>query len=121
MTALHKAAWQGDEKIVRLLVEVEADVKAIDDDGDTVLHEAVRSECEVAVVDFLLANRVGINAYYGTVLHYAALWGNMAMVQILLRRGARIDAVDIEGMVALDWVKEADHEAMIFFLTLFNP
>ncbi|RYP78164.1 hypothetical protein DL769_003245 [Monosporascus sp. CRB-8-3] len=121
VTALHQAAGNGSEEIARLLVDAGADVNAVDKDGMTALHEAVTHGCEsIAIVDLLLAHGVDINAHHGgkkaTVLHHAAIQGNVAMVRYLLQKGARITATDVDGMTALDWAKDTGHEAMIFFL-----
>ncbi len=125
VTALHEAAWQGSEKMAYLLIEAKADVEAGDEDGNTVLHEVVTKGCKsIPIVDLLLARGADINTHYGgekaTVLHHAAIQGNIMMVRYLLQKGARITATDIDGMTALDWAEDQGHEAMIFFLSRYN-
>ncbi|VUC20102.1 unnamed protein product [Clonostachys rosea] len=118
-TALHEAARQRSEEIARLLIDAGADVQAADENGRTALHVAVTYSSE-AVVDLLLARGVDINAHYGeekeTILHHAVYTMNIAMMQHLLQKGARIDATEADGMTALDCAEIIEHEAMIFFL-----
>ncbi|KIX98300.1 uncharacterized protein Z520_05601 [Fonsecaea multimorphosa CBS 102226] len=125
-TALHEAAQRGNVEMARLLIEAGADAEAADEDGNTVLHEAVnepaiKKGATPAIIDLLLAQGVDINAHYGgkkaTVLHHAVMKGDVATVQFLLERGANIAATDVEEMTALDWAKESGHEAMIFVLS----
>lgn len=124
-TALHEAAWTGSLEIASRLIEAGADVNAMNKYGQTAIHDAVSRGWESrAIVDLLLAYGVDINAPYGcrreTVLHHTANEGNIAMVEYLLGKGARIAATDIDGMTALDSAKSKGHEAMIFFLSRYN-
>ncbi|ETN01021.1 hypothetical protein PPTG_17467 [Phytophthora nicotianae INRA-310] len=65
---LHIAAWNGWEKHVQLLIDEGADVNLIDS-----------------------------SASYRTPLHEACRAGHVPVVELLLRSGARLDAVDVSG------------------------
>jgi len=84
-TALTFAAESGHAKLCQLLLEADADTKACDGDGRTVLFSAVcNADCSTqAVLDVA-------SAY---------------IVQLLLRAGANCDAVDTAGNRALDYAK----------------
>ena len=60
-TALHSAAGNGHEEMVRLLVKNEADVKAKTTRGETALHFAARERTE-AVVRLLLEEGADVEA-----------------------------------------------------------
>jgi ankyrin repeat protein len=47
-----------------------------------------------------------------TVLHYAAENGLVAMAQLLLEKGAKVNVKDELGNVALDYALEDKHEAV---------
>lgn len=57
------------------------------------------------IVGLLLDHGVDINArssalYCKTALHYAALQGHCAVVELLMQRGAKLDTKDLIGMTA---------------------
>lgn len=125
VTALHEAAEWGSVELAHLLIKAGADVEAVDEGGITVLHKAVMNYMgSTHIVELLLAHGVDIDAHYGnrkaTALHHVATRGNIAMVRYLLEKGARIAATDINGKTALDWAKDTDHEAMMFFLRRYD-
>jgi hypothetical protein len=83
-TALHLAAVQGNEAVVRLLVEKGADVEAMDNDGKTMLHLAAVQGNE-AVVRLLVDKGAEVTAMDNggrTALHLAAVQGNEAVVRL---------------------------------------
>ncbi|KAI0868926.1 ankyrin [Hypoxylon argillaceum] len=121
MTALHEAVKSTSYEVTRLLINAGADIKAVDENGHTPLHYAIRGVFgSRRIIKLFLAHGVDINAHYGkkkaTVLHYAAMLANIVMVRFLVEEGARIDATDIDGKTALDWVEHEGHEVMIFSL-----
>ena len=96
-TALLCAAHAGRDDIFEMLI-TRADVRASDDNGETVLHKAIRSG-NLEMVRFILADdNLGnldrdwlINQPDTddiTPLHFAVLLGNERMVNLLLERGA---------------------------------
>lgn len=60
-TALHFAAENGAEDIVRLLVDKGADLNAVNDEGDTPLHKATVSNY-AEVIALLIEGHADVNA-----------------------------------------------------------
>lgn len=107
-TAVHRAAAAGNDKVVKLLLTVGADSKSVSEGGWTPLHyassanllsdtHASRSEYRkghLSVVRYLLDSGAQIDAFGGdgwTALHLAAGRGQVAIVEELLKRKARVD------------------------------
>lgn len=115
-TPLHSAARNGNEAIVRLLLdEPKVDVNATNNRGSTALHlccfltsssddkykessktengmeRSDKADCFVRIATLLLNNRIDVNAIdvngY-TALHVASQFGNMNMIRLLFRSGA---------------------------------
>ena len=80
-TALHYAALYGNRRIVRMLVDANADVNAQDDYGCAVCACGESVECAGP------SPRRRRPCRY-TPLHYAAQYGHSASVAVLLLRGA---------------------------------
>ncbi|KAN0120373.1 Ankyrin repeat-containing domain protein [Hyaloscypha variabilis] len=90
--ALHRAAENGLEVVVQLLLEEGADIEAKDCYTWTALHRAAANGC-VSVVRLLLEHGADIaakTATGSTVLHQAACNGWEAVTQLLLEKGADI-------------------------------
>jgi hypothetical protein len=119
-TALHGAARNGHEAVVRLLLlEKEVDVDVKDNDGITALHRAAWSGHE-AVVRLLLEKGADVDAKDNdgwTALYEAGGNGHEAMVRLLLEKGADVDAKDNDGWTALYWAAQSGHEAVVHLLT----
>lgn len=99
---LHYAAANGHLDMVKLLLDHEADVKAVDGDGVTALHLA-SDGTSVEVVEALLeananprARSTYLNEYsdwsYSHPLHWAAANGRDPIVRSLIAGGANIEA-----------------------------
>ena len=130
--ALHWAAQEGHEAVVRLLLESAEgqkanDINAKDKRGRTTLHWAARRG-HVAVVRLLLEGAGGqkaddINAKDNrgwTALHLAAGEGNEAVVLLLLEgaggQKADINAKDNGGCTSLDRAAQGGQEAVVRLL-----
>nr|XP_053627172.1 ankycorbin-like [Cherax quadricarinatus] len=92
-TALHYAACQGNLKVVRLLLQWNADVnrrsRRIDDDGGTPLHMAAYAG-QVRVIKALIgagANCEARDYKDKTAVHWAALEGQLAALEVLKDQG----------------------------------
>jgi serine/threonine-protein phosphatase 6 regulatory ankyrin repeat subunit B len=109
-TALHYAAYRGREAVARLLVERGADVKAKDSDGDGVLSDAVRGATWATLdeepsrrglVSWLLDQGCDVNSRRAdglSVLHLAVSRADISVVQLLVERGADVDAAGGESL-----------------------
>jgi ankyrin repeat protein len=100
---LMDAAEEGDQALVRQLIERGVDVNAKGVDGTTALHHAVHSE-HLQIADMLL--RAGADAsardrYGVTPLYLACLNGNSGMIQRLLDAGVDPNSVDATGETPL--------------------
>jgi Ankyrin repeats (3 copies) len=91
-TALHRAAYNGHEAAIRLLLEKGADIKATDQQGGTALHWAARNGQEAAI-RLLLEKGADIKAtdqQGGTALHWAAYKGQDAAIRLLQEKGREL-------------------------------
>ncbi|KAF7117758.1 hypothetical protein CNMCM5793_006938 [Aspergillus hiratsukae] len=95
-TALHAAALGQNEAVTRRLLELGADVNALDGDGASPLHYAAHNPTTApAVVRLLLkhGSKTEIaDTWHGRPLHRAAGWGNMRAIELLLQYGADVAA-----------------------------
>src|SRR5204863_8722837 len=94
-TALHQAAIEGHEAIVKLLLAKGADAGAEDEHGWTALHRAAKN-VHGAVVRLLLEKGSGWRE-----LHWAARAGCEAAVRLLLEEGADVGSKTEHGWTAL--------------------
>ncbi|KAL8357149.1 hypothetical protein RB598_002125 [Gaeumannomyces tritici] len=87
-TALHLAAEQNHEDMVRLLLRWDAKPSAASDGGWTALHNAAQAG-NVGVIALLLEHGAAVNAVLSngmTPMHWAAFNGHKAAVELLLTR-----------------------------------
>jgi cytohesin len=104
-TPLHRAAEEGNPKLVRLLLKYKADVRAVDQACRTPLHAAAVSG-DPDVLRLLLARGAPLNAVDRggmTALHIAANRGLAEAVRVLLGHKANVDARDKKGRTPLHW------------------
>ncbi|KAK7440453.1 hypothetical protein VKT23_017091 [Stygiomarasmius scandens] len=89
-TPLQDAAWDGEENIIKLLIEKGADVNAEGGEYGTALRAAVCCG-QLGAVKLLIAKGADVNAKAGregTALEAAAYRGRLNIVRILLESGA---------------------------------
>jgi len=87
---LKEAAWNKDQKMVRQLVRLGADIKMANKFGNTALHSAAYQNA-INVARYLIKAGADVNAIGkdgDTPLHRAS---NVAMVKLLLKNGARVN------------------------------
>lgn len=103
-TALIYAVDGGHLRIVRGLLAVGANVNASDNDGVTPLMTAAVAS-SVAILVTLLHAGADINAVTEsdqcTALIFAAQYNALPSVQVLLKKGAAIDTVNLQGEAAI--------------------
>lgn len=90
-TPLHVAALSGREDAIKVLVKLNAQINAKDDDGRTALMAAVCSSQGPEIVELFLKLGANINAQDKegmTALDYAASAGSVQLVSMLIRLGA---------------------------------
>ncbi|XP_032892476.1 ankyrin repeat and SOCS box protein 14 [Amblyraja radiata] len=102
-TPLHLAAELNLAGNVQLLLENGCDPNSKNEEGDSVLITATRTEC-VDVVTLLLGFGVAVNmrcVNERTALHEAAKLGRVDIVESLLRSGASVDPHSAFGLTPL--------------------
>ncbi len=119
-TALHWAAFYCHRQFLKLLIDQGADLNIIDKRGLTALHKATTSE-DVLSVKMLLSSGKRIDLELEdlqkwTALRWAAAYGQMAIVEILLKSEAVVDAQDQEGWTALRWAAQRGHKKIVELL-----
>ena len=114
--ALARAAAQGDEGMLGLLLDRGAAVDAACDcaAAETALFNAVGAG-RAELVERLLASGADPDRASGagtTPLHLAAHAGHPECAELLLAHGARPDALDFGGRSPADWAQEHGHTAL---------
>jgi len=117
-TALHMAAWNGREAVVKLLIGKGADIDARGFSGPTPLYEAAMHDHK-NLVELLIGKGADVNARNErqvTPLHMAALNGKRDLAKLLIRRGADVSAKCKGGDTALDYARDLRQHAVAAFL-----
>jgi ankyrin repeat protein len=112
-TALHFAAFFGQESVARVLLEHHADAGAVADNPMKVmpLHSATAGR-NIAIVRALLEHGAPVNAKQQqgwTALHAAAQHGDKVLVELLLKYGANPNAKNDDGLTADQVAQEKGH------------
>ncbi|XP_076095731.1 uncharacterized protein LOC143066806 [Mytilus galloprovincialis] len=96
---LHEAVLNENVDIVKLLVSLDADVRAPDIKGDSPLHYAALNEnFDIVKILVSLGADVSVPDIEGhSPLHYAALNENVEMVKLLVSLGANLSVTNNEG------------------------
>lgn len=114
-TAVHFITYRSGE-VAQILIDNGADLNAIDAKGLSVLHHASRLNNQ-AVVDMLLKKGVDINFRCkkrgATALHYAVKGDGFEAARFLLKHGADVTAMDIDGKTPLDYAKDGGLDDMV--------
>jgi ankyrin repeat protein len=113
-TALHFAAFFGQESCARVLLEYHADAGAIAKNAMQVtpLHSAAAGR-NLTIVRALLEHGASVNARQQqgwTALHEAAQSGDQAMVELLLKHGANPNARNDSGVTPEELAESKGHE-----------
>lgn len=119
-TTLMTAIIHNHSTCLQLLLNNGVDVNSIDTEGHTAMHFAAKHN-RPRDLQLLLLNGSSIDKTstqkQRTPLHYAARFGHIKSVEILLRMGADINAVTKKGLTALIYAaKHGDFDMMKFLL-----
>ncbi len=128
------AAFHGDIEVVKVLLNLEADVNIRNEDGYTPLCSASLGASDLDWIhDFsqLLANVVRLLLDHGadidirdnndwTPLHTAAQRGRIEVVRVLLEHGANTGAENKQGRTSLSLAKEFQHHEIAKLLSEYG-
>ena len=106
-TLLHKAAFKSHVEVAKILIAAKADVNAANNLGHTPLHYAAYHYD--TLVEYLLDHGAQLDALSNggqTPLFKAIQEAAVGNVEIFLRRKARLDVKDKEGMTPLAYAKQ---------------
>ena len=112
-TPLHMAVLQGHKEIVELLLSKGADMNAKAKNGKVPMQLAFEIE-HTGIIELFLTKGVDlsvpINRYGRTLLHKAVIMGKSKVVDLLITKGADINAKDKSGKSALDLATICGHK-----------
>ncbi|CZR51502.1 uncharacterized protein PAC_01379 [Phialocephala subalpina] len=134
-TALQAAAVHGDEKVVQVLISRGADVRRESGEPEKKdrLYVRIPGQEGSPVAAKRDPNGRCQKGRYGTSLqaaallemwklctplHRAAYHGHIAVVELLMTRGAHVDEVDVRGRTALRWVANYGYEKLLGLLSV---
>ena len=116
---LHNAVCNGQQDDVQLLLDNGASINTVDENGCTVLHQALSRGYE-AIAQLLINRGADVAAKRGndkmTALHLAAAAGYEMSVPLLLENGADLEAKDDKGLTALHFAAFIGHETIVRLL-----
>ena len=126
MADIHDAAWEGDFKRVKQLVERESvSVNAPNDFRETPLYVACASYNDnLSLVEFLVGKGADIHASVddgSTPLHTASWGGRLSIVEFLVGKGANIYAQNKDGKTPPDLAREQGKWDVVSFLQQGKP
>ena len=119
--AIHIAAANGNNEVINLLLNKDKTlINEADNNGaDTPLHWAIMKNFD-STAELLLsqgASPTQVNSSSQTPLHYAAMYGNMNAVVLLVEK-YNVDKnwQDADGLTAADWAKENEYNEIVAYL-----
>jgi ankyrin repeat protein len=122
-SALHFACHEGFVSVIRRLVEMGADINALDNNGSTPLVIACISGHEAAAFLLLHLGADGKTWKDGdgrSALYWACMEGLVSVIRRLVDMGADINQQDNDGITPLIWACESGKEAMAHLLLEFG-
>ncbi|RYP45981.1 hypothetical protein DL768_007763 [Monosporascus sp. mg162] len=116
--AIHLAIARRHMRAISALLEYQADIDAVDQDGQTPLICAVHLGFD-GLVSFLLDSgaHMELEDRYGqTPLSLAAMNGHETIAKLLVENGGKFDAMEYHGWTPLSLASENGHEAIVKLL-----
>lgn len=116
---LHRAAYRGNDEVLKILLDQGAQTETADDDGRTPLHWAAKGG-KKDTVQLLIAKGSQVNARDNTgrtPLHEAAISIDSEVVDLLLENGAELNARDKQGTTPLDLAQQYAREKTVQLFT----
>jgi ankyrin repeat protein len=118
-TPLHMAALGGQKDVAALLISKGANINAPSQTGKIPLQLAFENE-HLDVITLFMEKGVAVNTpidrYNRTLLHRAAIMGKLKVINLLLEKGAEINAKDKSERTALQLAEAMGHKAAVEFL-----
>ncbi|WP_432632612.1 ankyrin repeat domain-containing protein [Brachyspira sp.] len=114
-TPLMTASRLGFDNVVRILLTRNANINAVDINGNTALHTAAGNS-QLSVIKLLLEKNPNLdvqNKVGNTALHLAVISGNIDIVGELVLKGANTRIRNNDGRYPMD-IARANHSAAIF-------
>nr|CAH7726410.1 unnamed protein product [Callosobruchus chinensis] len=118
-TYLHKAAWDGNLDLFKLLINHNADLYRVDNDSSSPLHRAAENgKLEIVryIIDKKLYNIDTVNNDKRTPLLLAAQNGHLEIVKFLVDKGADFFLRDKFGFTPLERAIDRGHEKVKEYL-----
>ena len=116
LTALHYASFRGNIKIIKLLIENNAEVAAISYNGLNMLHKAAQGNQPSAIVYFNKKYNMNLESSDNDLLnalHLASISGMDNSVIYLLSLGINPNIKDINGNTALHYAVKYSHSRIV--------
>jgi ankyrin repeat protein len=106
-------------ELIEVLLEYGCDIREIDEDGLSSIDIAIKFKRE-DIIHFCMEQGLDINETHRpsgiTPIVLASCFNNTAMVELLLKYGAEINAQDGNGMSAKDYARKLGQKKMVKFL-----
>jgi len=107
-TALHSAVQKGRRDIAELLIQKGADVNAKQKGGYAPLYYAISNK-DLGMVNVLITKGADVNAGPHPALHSAAQRGHSDIAELLIQKGASVNAKDKRGYPPLYYAISKKH------------
>ena len=117
-TPLIIATYNGQAEISTILIQHGADVNAQDKAGNTALM-GLCFNGNTALVKLLLNNKVAVNTLnfnHASALIFAATFGHVDIIKLLLKAGADKTVKDVHGKTALDQAMMQGNDIVVALL-----
>jgi ankyrin repeat protein len=106
-------------ELIEVLLEYGCSIKEIDEDGLSAIDIAIKFKRE-DIIHFCMKSGLDINETHRpsgiTPIVLASCFSNTAIVELLLKYGAEINAQDGNGMSAKDYARKLGQKKMVTFL-----